>query len=246
MKENKYNDSSFFDKYSQMSRSVEGLAGAGEWDALKAMLPSFTNKQVLDLGCGFGWHCRYAVEQGATHVVGVDISEKMLEVAKQKTSNSKIEYICKPIEDVDLEGQHFDIILSSLAFHYLNTDAFKAVCEDVYRSLNKDGSFIFSIEHPVFTASGEQDWIYDSEKEISHWPVDHYFIDGKRDANFLGEEITKYHRSLTTYIQILLNCGFVIKDIVEPQPNQKMLEEIDGMENELRRPMMMIISLLKK
>ena len=63
MKENKYNNSHFFSQYSQMSRSVEGLKGAGEWHVLQKMLPDFAGKRVLDLGCGFGWHCAYAIEQ---------------------------------------------------------------------------------------------------------------------------------------------------------------------------------------
>ena len=66
MKENKYDDERFFGQYSQMSRSVQGLRGAGEWHELKKMLPDFNGKRVLDLGCGFGWHCRYAIERGAT------------------------------------------------------------------------------------------------------------------------------------------------------------------------------------
>ena len=65
MKENKYNNSHFFSQYSQMSRSVEGLKGAGEWHVLQKMLPDFAGKRVLDLGCGFGWHCAYAIEQHA-------------------------------------------------------------------------------------------------------------------------------------------------------------------------------------
>ena len=64
MKENKYDDPTFFGKYSRMPRSKEGLAAAGEWHVLRRMLPPFEGKRVLDLGCGFGWHCRYAVEQG--------------------------------------------------------------------------------------------------------------------------------------------------------------------------------------
>ena len=60
MKENKYDDPVFFEKYSQMSRSQEGLAGAGEWETLHSMLPDFAEKHVLDLGCGYGWHCIYA------------------------------------------------------------------------------------------------------------------------------------------------------------------------------------------
>lgn len=72
MKENKYDDERFFGQYSQMSRSVQGLRGAGEWHELKKMLPDFNGKRVLDLGCGFGWHCRYAIERGATFALGIE------------------------------------------------------------------------------------------------------------------------------------------------------------------------------
>ena len=82
MKENKYDDNIFFQKYSQMSRSQQGLAGAGEWETLRKLLPDFKDKRVLDLGCGYGWHCIYAMEHGASSVVGVDISHKMLEVGE--------------------------------------------------------------------------------------------------------------------------------------------------------------------
>lgn len=86
MKQNKYDDDIFFNKYSNMSRSKNGLEGAGEWHELKKMLPNFKDKRVLDLGCGFGWHCRYAVENDAKSVIGIDISQKMLSEAKNKTS----------------------------------------------------------------------------------------------------------------------------------------------------------------
>ena len=101
MKENKYNNSHFFSQYSQMSRSVEGLKGAGEWHVLQKMLPDFAGKRVLDLGCGFGWHCAYAIEHGATHATGIDISEKMLEEARKRNPSPLIEYQCMAIEDFD-------------------------------------------------------------------------------------------------------------------------------------------------
>ena len=53
-KENKYDDDIFFQKYSQMSRSQQGLAGAGEWETLRKLLPDLKDKRVLDLGCGYG------------------------------------------------------------------------------------------------------------------------------------------------------------------------------------------------
>ena len=118
MKENKYDDNIFFQKYSQMSRSQQGLAGAGEWETLRKLLPDFKDKRVLDLGCGYGWHCIYAMEHGASSVVGVDISHKMLEVAKEKTHFPQVEYKCCAIEDVEFPEESFDVILSSLAFHW--------------------------------------------------------------------------------------------------------------------------------
>lgn len=84
MKENIYDQDDFFIAYSQFPRSVEGLNAAGEWPALQRLLPNFQGKSVLDLGCGYGWHCLYAAQQGAIKVIGTDISQKMLKVAKEK------------------------------------------------------------------------------------------------------------------------------------------------------------------
>ena len=92
MKENKYDDEKFFHQYSQMSRSVDGLKGAGEWHVLQKMLPDFQGKRVLDLGCGFGWHCQYAIEHGAVHALGIDLSHKMLEEATKRNNSPHIEY----------------------------------------------------------------------------------------------------------------------------------------------------------
>ena len=244
VKQNKYDDDVFFDKYSNMSRSKNGLEGAGEWHELKKMMPNFKDKRVLDLGCGFGWHCRYAVENGARSVIGIDISQKMLSEAKSKTKYGNIEYICMPIEDIDFPEESFDVVISSLALHYVKS--FEDVLVRVYKCLSKGGDFVFSVEHPIFTAQGPQDWYYDGKGNILHWPVDHYFTEGIRNAKFLGEEVIKYHRTLTTYLNSLIKLGFEITGVVEPKPAENMLNTVPGMLDELRRPMMLLVSARKK
>ena len=242
MKENKYDDKIFYEKYSQMNRSKEGLSGAGEWETLKGMLPDFKGKRMLDLGCGYGWHSIYAMENGASSVVGIDISQHMLKVAKEKTHFSEVEYICGAIEDMDFKEESFDIVLSSLAFHYIKD--YKELIEKINKVLKPNGILIFTVEHPVFTAYGTQDWYYDNNKEILHFPVDNYYYEGKRIANFLGEDVVKYHRTITTYLNTLLINNFNINQIIEPQPSEEMLD-ILGMKDEMRRPMMLIISAIK-
>lgn len=243
MQENKYDDDQFFEQYSQFPRSVKGLSAAGEWHELKKMLPDFQGKRVLDIGCGFGWHCLYAAEQGAQYVLGTDISEKMLAVAKEKTTYKNVEYKRVAMEELDFAPDTFDVVISSLAFHY--TPDFMKICQRVSNCLRTEGEFIFSVEHPVFTAQGKQDWVYNGDGEPACWPVDHYFEEGKRDAVFLGEQVTKYHKTLTTYLNNLLQTGFSITAIVEPKPAEQLLDSVPGMRDELRRPMMLLVSAKK-
>ncbi len=243
MKENKYDNERFFKEYSRFPRSVHGLRAAGEWHELKRMLPSFTGKRVLDIGCGFGWHCIYAAEQGAAYVLGIDISKKMLAVAREKTTFSNVEYRQMAMEDINFLQDEFDVVISSLAFHY--TPDFNDICKRIHKAMKTDGSFVFSIEHPIFTAHGPQDWIYDSDGNREYWPIDRYFEEGKRDAVFLGEHVIKYHHTLTTYVNTLLEVGFALTGLVEPQPEEFLLDTVPEMRDELRRPMMLLISAKK-
>lgn len=237
MKENKYDDDVFFEKYGQMNRSVQGLSGAGEWEELKKLLPDFAGKRVLDLGCGYGWHCIYAAEHGALKVLGTDISDKMLQVAKEKTRFQTVSYQKAAMEDLTFEPESFEVVLSSLALHYI--EDYKSLVKNIARWLTPGGIFLFSVEHPVFTAYGTQDWYYGASGEILHFPVDRYFDEGEREAVFLGERVTKYHRTLTTYLETLSKEGFTLQHIVEPMPPKSMMD-IPGMKEELRRPMMLL------
>lgn len=123
------------------------MDGAGEWYELKKILPDFKEKHVLDLGCGYGWHCKYAAEHKAKSVVGVDISEKMLKVAQEKNQDDKITYIHSAIEDFDTDPESYDAIISSLAFHYIKD--YDRLINNIYKWLKPNGEFVFSVEHPI-------------------------------------------------------------------------------------------------
>lgn len=244
MKQNPYDDPTFFTSYSQMARSTGGLDAAGEWPAFRALLPDLRGARVLDLGCGYGWHCRYAREQGAQSVVGVDLSEKMIARAREMTSDSAIAYRVAAIEDVTCAAGEFDVVISSLALHYV--ERFDLVCHTVHHGLRTGGAFVFSVEHPIFTARGAQDWHYGVQGERLHWPVDHYLEEGPRQTRFLDHDVVKYHRTLATYVNTLLDASFTIERLSEPTPSRELLEAHPNWRDETRRPMFLLLAAQKR
>lgn len=235
---NEYDNEKFFEEYSKMSRSQEGLDAAGEWHQLKPLFPPLQGKSVLDLGCGYGWHCRFSAEQGAAHVLGIDLSLKMIEEAQRRNTKDRIEYRVCGIEEYDYPENMWDCVISNLALHYI--EDIGLIFQKVHRTLKPEGVFIFNIEHPVFTSGVGQDWIYTEDGAPQYWPIDNYFMPGIRKTRFLGCDVVKQHHTLTQILMGLLNNGFEIEAVEEAEPPKEMMN-IPGMIEELRRPMMLLV-----
>lgn len=100
---------------------------------------------------------------------------------------------------------------------------------------------MFSCRYPVSTVEGPQEWYPGPGGTPLHWPVGRYFTEGRHTARFLGCDMVKYHHTLIIYVQTLLKIGFVFKALVEPKPDSRLMD-VPGMVNELRRPMMLLLS----
>ncbi len=237
-----YDNPSFFSAYAQMERSKKGLSAAGEWHQLLPLFPDVTEKTVLDLGCGYGWHCRYAAKMGAKTVLGIDSSQRMIQQAMLQTEEKTVTYRVCGIEEYHYPLDTFDLVISNLALHYIRD--LNAVYANLFRTLKKGGYFLFNIEHPVFTAGIHQDWIYDSHGKPLYWPVDRYFSPGKRNTLFLDHIVEKQHHTLTQILNGLLQNGFSLQAVEEVTPPEEWLS-IPGMEDELRRPMMLLVKAVK-
>jgi len=87
------------------------------------MLPEMGGRRVVDLGCGFGWFSRWADENGAVSVLGVDVSTKMLEGARSETASATVEYRCADLDLLDLDPGSTDLVFSSLTLHYVHGSA---------------------------------------------------------------------------------------------------------------------------
>ncbi len=240
MKQNIYDKPEFFAKYCSMPRSTGGLDRAEEWPNFRPLLPDLRDTRVLDLGCGLGWHCRYARQQGASSVVGVDLSERMLARAKALTDNPGIEYRWSAIEDIDFRAGAFSVVISSLALHYIRD--FDVVSQRVHHWLAAGGAFVFSVEHPMVTALAAQQWCFGPNGERLHWPVDKYQEEGPRHTQWLADDVIKYHRTVASYVNTLIESGFRITKLIEPMPSLETLIGQPGLEDERRRPSLLFIA----
>ncbi|KOR89648.1 class I SAM-dependent methyltransferase [Paenibacillus solani] len=242
MTQNIYDNDEFFQGYSQLSRSIHGLDGAPEWATLQSLLPDLREADVLDLGCGFGWFSRWARERGANQVIGVDVSENMLERAQAETEDSYIRYIRADMETLALESESYDLVYSSLAFHYIKN--LQGLIKEVYSSLRRGGSLVCSVEHPIYTASSAPEWIKHPGGHRT-WPVDHYQEEGARTTNWLAEGVIKQHRTLGSYLNMMIKAGFTITHVEDWGPSDAQLAAHPEWEEECHRPMFLLISARK-
>lgn len=180
MAQNIYDDKKFFEEYIRLPRQVHGLGDATEWPSFRSLIPDVCGAKVLDLGCGFGWHCRWARENGAKEVLGVDVSENMLTRAKGFPQDHAITYQRADLETLELPPNTYQVAISSLTLHYLKN--LSGLVAQVYQSLTAGGSFIFSAEHPIYTSPRNPKFIKDSEgRDV--WQLDAYLYEGSRTTN---------------------------------------------------------------
>jgi SAM-dependent methyltransferase len=239
MTQNIYDDPQFFDGYSRLPRSVGGLAAAPEWPALRGMLPEMRGKRVVDLGCGFGWFCRWVREAGAAEVLGLDVSDKMLAQARSTTSDTAITYAQSDLAAVELPMGRFDLAYSSLALHYIEDVA--RLMAQIHATLLPGGHFVFSTEHPILMAPRNAGWSKGSEGRPS-WPVDSYLAEGPRTTEWFTPGVVKYHRTLATTLNHLIASGFTIAHVEEFGPTPQQIAADPTLAKERERPMFLLVS----
>lgn len=117
--QNIFDNEIFFNGYKSLRENPYCMNNTIEKPALFSLIPDLMGKSVLDLGCGFGENCAEFIAMGAMRVCGVDLSEKMLDEAKIRFGGRGIEFVRSDMNDLSEIRSKFDIVLSSLAVHYV-------------------------------------------------------------------------------------------------------------------------------
>lgn len=243
--QNIYDNEEFFNGYRALRNNEVNYNDLLEQPAMTKMLPDLTDKTVLDLGCGYGYNCTDFVYRGAKSVIGVDISEKMLEVAKKESADEKIKYINMTMTDISKIGKKFDFIYSSLAFHYV--EDFDAFAKEMYSVLNNGGQLLFSQEHPIITATIDGNGHFNKNlkgKRVSY-TFSNYNEPGERKVHWYVDGVIKYHRTFSNIINALAKAGFIIEEVCEPTPEDWAVEKLPTIVKEYIKPNFLIVKAKK-
>lgn len=240
-----FDDEQFFEGYKAIRERETNLNDLLEQPAMKRLLPDVSGKNVLDLGCGYGHNCRDFIRLGAKKVVGIDISKKMLAVAERESSHEKIEYINMSMRDITALPYKFDIVYSSLAFHYV--EDFEKLTTDIYLLLNDNGCLLFSQEHPIVTATvdGLGHWNKDENSNRVSYTFSNYGQEGERKHHWICDGVINYHRTVGSLITTLAKNGFIIDTVEEPTPENWAIERLPTITKEFLKPNFIIVKAYK-
>lgn len=244
--QNIFDNPGFFNSYRLLRSRDDNYNDLLEQPAMAELLPDIQGKSVLDLGCGYGHNCIDFIRNGASRVVGLDISEKMLQVARSESQDLKIEYINMSMVEISSIKEKFDFVYSSLAFHYIKD--FEKLIKSIYSLLNHDGYLLFSQEHPIVTASIGGSGYFNKDKNGNSisYTFSNYCQPGKREVSWYVDGVIKYHRNMGEVLTTIAKAGFILKEICEPLPQAWAVQKQPSIVKEFLRPCFLIVKAKKE
>ena len=228
-RQNVYDNDAFFENF-RSSRSDEvNFNDCIETPILFAMLPDLRGRTILDIGCGMGQHAKRFSEAGAASVLGIDLSEKMLEYAREHNSAENISYRRMAMEEIETLDGPFDLVTSSLVFDY--AEDFAGLMRKIHGLMTEDAEFVFSMSHPIVTAwDGAYDRYTRTETgERLYANLRNYCLEGPRKVDWIVHGYECYHRTVSSLINALIGAGFTIEECQEARISDEMRRKYPGL-----------------
>jgi len=242
MKQNIYDNPEFYEHYMALRANESGLNAAVEEPAIYSLLPPLDGLHILDIGCGFGKFASYCLGENAASILGTDISANMVSEAKKRVKDPRADFVQIAAENLNADQGSFDLAVSSMCFHYVKY--IRPVFDKVALSLKEGGHFIFSVEHPICT-SLLRGWCSLDDGTKRHWPVDDYKKENLRVSRWFIDGVKKYHRTVETYINTMIDAGFSIQRLLEPGPSSDAVADRPDLLDHLRRPPVLVLAGVK-
>lgn len=185
--------------------------------ALFSLLGNVKGKLVLDAGSGEGYLSRLLAKQGAI-VTAVEPAEGLITYAIERELKDRfgIDYIKADLSLWKDKQHYFDAVVSNMVF--MDIPDYQSAMNNSIAALKSKGVLVFSISHPCFDMKGK--W----EEDKPYVQVNDYFAE-YTIKNYIGVSI---HRTLSSYINLVIEAGCNVVKILEPQvPEQVVQTERD-------------------
>ncbi len=228
-KQNIYDNEAFFDNFQKSRSDKINFNDCIESPILLSMLPNLKGKEILNIGCGMGQHAKQYSKMGAASVLGIDISEKMLEYARTHNNASNITYQRMAMEDIECIDRQFDLVTSSLVFDYI--EDFDTLLKNISMLMKEEAQLVFSMSHPMATAwDGTYDRYTRTESgERLYANISNYFVEGLRKVKWVVDDYELYHRTFSSLINSIIKSGFIIEECQESHISDEMRMQFPAM-----------------
>lgn len=160
--------------------------------ATRATLDKIVFSKVIELGCGTGKNTLYLIKK-AKKIIGIDFSQKMLNLAKEKVKEERVEFLKADLnKNWQVKDNFADLVTCSLTLEHIENLDF--IFNQVNRKLKSKGHFFISELHPFKQYAGSKAR-YTSEKGI--------------------EELETYTHHISEYMEVAKDNGFQLIEINE-------------------------------
>jgi SAM-dependent methyltransferase len=201
-----------------------------EFPATSSMIPDVDGQRVLDAGCGTGVYTEFLLDHGA-EVVGLDASEAMLAHAREAVGDRAVLQQADLGDRLPFDDDAFDGVVSALALGYVAD--WGSLFAEFARILRPGGFVVFSTGHPLdqfpLAEGGEPadaENYFDVERLTKEWDV----------------PVPYYRRPFSAVVNPLLENGFRLERVVEPQPTAGFRERLpERYETESRYPVFLCV-----
>lgn len=159
-----------------------------EEQAMLMLFPALKGAFVLDLACGSGRYSRIAIEQGASHVLGVDNSLEMLMVGKDAITSTQVGFALGTTEAIPMSSDSVDVVLCGLALGHI--PSLDQSLQEIARVLKPKGTALISDFHPFLFLDGKKRTFTTDNGDV--FAVEHYahlYSDYQQSAQQAGLEI---------------------------------------------------------
>src|SRR3989338_6349525 len=181
----------------------------------------------------------------ATGVVGIDESEKLLAIAKAKNNPGNVEFRQMDLSDnLDLEDESFDIVLSSMVFHFL--PSLEKVSAEISRVLKIDGKVVICVQHPLYQYHFRAQETAGKKSEVFRSTVGYFDRKEIIQKTLAGKAwVPVFNRPLEDYMKAFLEKGLALTNFREPEYTDELLAEHPRYKDHKEVPRVVILEFIK-